>query len=108
VDALRGESIEYAGDGGANRSVFGSGADFSVPSNVGDADLWFSQLHEQVLSAVGGGDFEASADEGSVEEGTMEECSEGAEVGVVRPDILPVKGPVKGGLAIDTDLRKSV
>lgn len=96
VDALRGESIEYAGDAGIRvritRSVFGRGADVGATkgvgglSDVGDADLWVSQLHEQAL-------FSLDAVEGAIE---------GADVGVDRPDVPPVKG----GLAID--LRKSV
>jgi len=105
TDALRGDSIEYAGDGGISerptRSVFGNGADVGATadvggiadvggfSSVGDAVLWVSQLHEQVLCSL-------DAVEGAVE---------GADVGVDRPDNLSVP-PVKGGLAID--LRKSV
>jgi len=102
VDALRGDSTEHAGEGGirvrVTRSVVGSGADVGWTagvggiSEVGDADLWVSQLHEQVLCSVD----------------AVEGAEEGAEVGVDRPDSLLSVPPVKGGLAIDIDLRKSV
>jgi len=105
VDALRGDSTEYAGEGGirmrATRSILGSGADVGMMvgaggfSEVGDADLWASQLHEHVLCSLDAVD------------GAVEGADVGADVGVDRPDSLSVP-PVKGGLAIDIDLRKSV
>jgi len=101
ADALIGDSIEYAGEGGIRRrparSVFGSGAEVGRItgvggfSTVGDVDLWVSQLQEQLLCSL-------DAVEGAVE---------GADVGVDLPDSLSVP-PDKGGLAIDIDLRKSV
>jgi len=98
VEALRGESTENAGEGGIRmrpiRSVFGRGAEAGTTgiggiSEVGDADLWVSQLHEQLLCSVD----------------AVEGADEGAEVGVDRPESLS-DPPVMGGLAID--LRKSV
>jgi len=96
VEALRGESTEHAGEGGIRirpiRSVFGRGAEVGRIagvggiSEVGDTDLWASQLHEQLLWSL-------DAVEGAVD---------GAEVGVDRPD----SPPVMDGLVID--LRKSV
>jgi len=77
------------------RSVFGRGAEVGRTagiggfSDVGDTDLWASQLHEQLLCSL-------DAVEGVVD---------GADVGVDRPESLSVP-PVMGGLAID--LRKSV
>lgn len=97
--ALRGESTEYAGEGGIRmrpaRSVFGRGADVGSTagvggfSDIGEADLWVSQLHEQLLCSLD----------------AVDGVEEGADVGVDRPDSLSVP-PVMGGLAID--LRKSV
>lgn len=95
-----GDSTEYAGEGGIRirpiRSVLVRGAEAGRTADiggfsaaVGDAGLWVSQLHEQLLCTL-------KAVEGAVD---------GAEVGVDRPDSLSIP-PVMGGLIID--LRKSV
>lgn len=80
----------------AARSVFDNGAEVgrtaddevfsSGLSDVGETDLWFSQLHEQELCSLD----------------AVEGAEEGAEVGVDRPD----SPPAVDGLAID--FKKSV